>query len=254
MAHSSKALAWAVLTITPLAAQMILQPPGKTVPQAKTREELDAFGVVIDPAPPRAILEAAARFRRMFPKSEFYEYACVAQMQAAMDLSDTRLAEETAATVLSLNSNNPEALLTLAELDLVRFVASTGMDSTRAALASERAKAALDKLRSLSLPALSDSHAWLRTKRSMLARAHLVLAEVAIRQKMWETAEHELQSVIDLAPSPKAYLLLSQVYKHTNREDEALAAAKKAHLSVSPGFASKSGDEYRVSQEREASQ
>ena len=35
-----------------------------------------------------------------------------------MDLSDARLAEEIASAVLSLNPNNPEALLTLAEVNL----------------------------------------------------------------------------------------------------------------------------------------
>jgi uncharacterized protein HemY len=94
--------------------------------------------------------------------------------------------------------------------------------------AVEYARASLARLRALSLPPLSDSHTWLRTKRAMLARAHLVLAQVAIRQGQWESAEYELQTAIDLVPSSKAYRLLSQVYGQTNRQEQALAANKKA--------------------------
>jgi len=237
MAHLSNSLSWLLLVVAPLSAQMIVQPAGKSVPQAKTREELDAFGMVMDSGSPQAIETAAKRFRDLFPKSEFYEYACVAQMQAAMELSDTRLAEETAAAVLSLNPNNPEALLALAEMGLTGLASETAVDAAQVERASEHARAALDRLRALSLPPLSEPHTWLRTKRSMLARGHLALAQVSILQGQWGTAEHELQSAIDLTPSSKAYLLLAQVYKQTNREEQAQAAAKEARLFASAAVA-----------------
>jgi len=237
MAHLSNSLSWLLLVVSPLSAQMIVQPAGKSVPQAKTREELDAFGTVMDSGSPQAIATAAKRFRDLFPKSEFYEYACVAQMQAAMDLLDTRLAEQTASTVLNLNPNNPEALLVLAEISLTGFTSETIVDAAQVERASEHARAALDRLRALSLPPLSEPHTWLRTKRSMLARGHLALAQVATLQGRWGTAEHELQTAIDLTPSSKAYLLLAQVYKQTNREEQAQVAAKEAGLFASAAVA-----------------
>ena len=254
MAHMSRALLWALLVITPLCAQMIVQPAGKSVPQAKTREELDAFGMVMESGSPQAILTAANRFRGLFPKSEFYEYACVAQMQAAMDLSDTSLAEESASVVLRLNPNDPEALLTLAEVSLAGLATGTGVDAADAQRASEFARAALDRLRSLSLPPLGDRHTWLRTKRSMLARGHLALAQVSMRRKQWEAAEHELHAAIDLVPSSKAYLCLSEVYTQTNSEDKAAAAAKEAQMLASAVLADKPGKEIQVLQGRESSQ
>jgi len=247
MAHLSKALLLVVLTIAPLSAQMIVQPAGKSVPQAKTREELDTFGMILDSGSPQAILAAAERFRNLFPKSEFYEYACVAQMQAAMDLLDTQMAEQTASVILKLNPNNPEALLTLGEVNVTGFATSAGVDAALLEHAVEYARASLDRLRALSLPPLSDSHTWLRTKRAMLARAHLVLAQVAIRQGQWESAEYELQTAIDLVPSSKAYRLLSQVYGQTNRQEQALAANKKAD-SLAPALMDK---ESRVLEDRD---
>lgn len=228
MAHLSKAFLSVALIVAPLFGQVIVQPAGKSVPQAKTREELDTFGMILDSGSPQAILAAAKRFRSLFPESEFYEYACVAQMQAAMDLLDMRLAEQTASVILNLNPNNPEALLTLAEVDVAGFATGADEDALLAGRTVEHAKASLDRLRALSLPPLSDSHTWLRTKRAMLARAHLVLAQVAVRQGQWKTAENELQAAIDLVPSSKAYLLLSRVYGQTNRREQALAATKKA--------------------------
>jgi hypothetical protein len=86
--------------LLPLAAQTIVQRSGKSVPQASTREELDAFGLVLEAGSPVSMLAAASRYRERFPKSEFFEYACVAQMQAAMDLAKHSIAEEAANTVL----------------------------------------------------------------------------------------------------------------------------------------------------------
>jgi tetratricopeptide (TPR) repeat protein len=228
MAHLSKPLLLVVLTIAPLFAQMIVQPAGKSVPQAKTRDELDTFGMILDSGSAQATLAAAKRFRSLFPESEFYEYACVAQMQAAMDLLDMQSAGETASVILKLNPNNPEALLTLGEVNVAGLVTRAGVDAALADHAVQYARASLDRLRALSLPPLGDSHTWLRTKRAMLARAHLVLAQVAIRQGQWETAENELQTAIDLVPSSKAYLLLSRVYGQTNRQEQALTATEKA--------------------------
>jgi len=251
MAQLSSAMAWLLLATVPLPAQMIVQPAGKSVPQAKTREELDAFGIILDSGSSQAIVSAAKRFRSLFPKSEFYEYACVAEMQAAMDLSDTRLAEETASVILGANSNNPEAHLTLAEVNLAGFGTGTGVDAAQAEHAFEHARAALDRLHTLSLPPLSDSHTWLRTKRSMMARAHVALAKVAIRQGQTETAETELRSAIDLAPSSKAFLLLSQIYTQTHRESQALVAAKKAQSLATAALADKVDKEIKIPERAE---
>jgi tetratricopeptide (TPR) repeat protein len=219
----------ALLTISPVIAQTIVQPAGKSVPQAKTREELDAFGMVLDSDSPQSTLVAATRFRELFAKSEFYEYACVAQMQAAMQLSKAKLAEETASVVLELNPNNPEALLTMAETSLPGLTAG-GADTTAAAQYAHRA---IDRLRIFSLPPFSNSDTWLKTKRSMLARAHLVLGQVSAQQGQFQNAESELQTAADLAPSGKAYLLLSKIYAATNQNNRALTAAKKA-MSLGP--------------------
>jgi tetratricopeptide (TPR) repeat protein len=250
MAHLSEALLLVLLTFAPLSSQMIVQPAGKSVPQAKTREELDTFGMVLDSGSPQTILTTAKRFRSLFPKSEFYEYACVAQMQAAMDLADMRSAEETASVVLSLNPSNPEALLTLGEVNVAGLASGAGVDAVLAQRAVEHAKAALDRVRALSLPPFSDSHTWLRTKRAMLARAHLVLVQVAIRQGQWQTAENEIQTAIDLVPSSKAYLLLSQVYGRTNRQEQALAATRKAESLAPVPLAEKADKKIRVLADR----
>jgi hypothetical protein len=154
--------------LLPLDAQTIVQHSGKSVPQANTREELNSFGLVLEAGSPEATLVAASRYREQFPKSEFYEYACVAEMQAAMDLAKYSIAEEAANTVLKINSTNPEALLTLAEVFVVGHP-----DSAR-----QYAQSALDRLRALPAPAFSDPATWLNTKRSMEARARRILAPV----------------------------------------------------------------------------
>lgn len=151
----------------PLTAQTIVQRSGKSVPQASTRGELNAFGLVLEAGSPESTLEAVSRYREQFPKSEFFEYACVAGMQAAMDLAKYSIAEEAANTVLKINSANPEALLTLAEVFVVGHP-----DRAR-----QYAQSALNRLHALPVPAFSDPATWLNTKRSMEARARRVLAQ-----------------------------------------------------------------------------
>lgn len=158
--------------LSQLTAQTIVQRSGKSVPQANTREELNAFGLVLEAGSPGATLEAASRYRKRFPKSEFFEYACVAEMQAAMDLAKYSIAEDAADTVLKINSANPEALLTLAEVIL-----ATHPEKAPPERAGQYAQSALDKLRVWPAPAFSDTATWLNTKRSMEARARRVLAQ-----------------------------------------------------------------------------
>jgi outer membrane protein assembly factor BamD (BamD/ComL family) len=155
--------------LLPIAAQTIVQRSGKSVPQASTREELNAFGLVLEAGSPEAMLEAASRYREQFPKSEFFEYACVAEMQAAMDLKKYSIAEQAANTVLKINPANPEALVTFAEVLVAR-----NPDSAR-----QYAQSALDRLKALPAPAFSDPATWLNTKRAMEVRARRVLAQVS---------------------------------------------------------------------------
>jgi hypothetical protein len=164
------------LGLLPGTAQTIVQRSGKSVPQASTREELNAFGLVLEAGSPDATLAAALRYREQFPKSEFFEYACVAEMQAAMDLKKYSIAEEAANTVLKINPANPEALLTLAEVGLAGHP-----DDMRAESVRQYAQSALDRLRALPAPAFSDPATWLNTKRSMEARARRVLAQVTAK-------------------------------------------------------------------------
>jgi len=218
-----------------MAAQTIVQPAGKRVPQAKTREELDAFGMILDAVSPQSTLEAAEQYRARFPNSEFLEYACVAEMQAAMDLSRVQLADELASIVLKRNPNNPEALITRAEILIVRPPDSLG--TAWASAVEDNARTALDRLRVLSAPPFTSPDTWVETKQSMLSRAHLVLGQLFMNKGQHEEAVSELKTAVALVPSGNAFLLLSRAYGKTNQINDALTAATMA-LSLGPSAVS----------------
>lgn len=235
MAQTNRAALFAFLFICSVAAQTIVQPSGKTVPQARTREELDAFGMVLDAASPQSTLKAAEQYRARFPNSEFLEYGCVAEMQAAMDLSKVELADELASIILKLNPNNPEALITRAEILIARPPGSGR--TTWMNVAADNARTALDRLHILSVPPFTNSDVWVETKRSMLARAHRVLGQLFMTKRQYGDAVSEFEAAVTLAPSGKAFLLLSQAYGKTNQTNDALTAATKA-LSLGPSAVS----------------
>jgi tetratricopeptide (TPR) repeat protein len=216
-----------LLAVTiPAHGQTIVQGSGKSIPQAKTRQELDAFGLILDARSPAETIEATSSFRTGFPESEFIEYACTAEMQAAMDLTNYPLAERTAVSVLKLNPKNTEALLTLGEIALVHSAA--GLEPEHMSRAEGYVRDALERLAALSAPAFSDPKTWLKTKRAMLARAHMVRGQVFACRKQFQDSENELRQAAQLSPCRKVYVLLAKLYIETNQPERAAAAEKSA--------------------------
>jgi uncharacterized protein HemY len=104
-------------------------------------------------------------------------------------------------------------------------------------VAADNARTALDRLHILSVPPFTNSDVWVETKRSMLARAHLVLGQLFMTKGQYGDAVNEFEAAVTLAPSGKAFLLLSQAYAKTNQTNDALTAATKA-LSLGPSAVS----------------
>jgi len=216
-----------LLAVTmPACAQTIVQGSGKSIPQAKTHEELDAFGLILDAQSAPETIETTASFRTRFPGSDFIEYACTAAMQAAMELTNFRLAEQSAAYVLKLNAKNPEALLTLGEIAAAH--SATPLNAEQMNRAETYVRDALEQLATLSEPAFSDPKTWARTKRAMLARAHMVRGQVFARRKQFQESENELRQAAQLSPCRQVYVLLSKLYNEYNEPERAAAAEKSA--------------------------
>src|SRR5208337_4940879 len=100
---------------TPAAGQAAA-PAGKRLPQAKTQPEFDAYKVAVANTDPAAMEKAADDFAAKFPDSEvrilLYENA----MRLYQNANNAEKTEAMGRKVLSLDGDNPEALITVAEV------------------------------------------------------------------------------------------------------------------------------------------
>src|ERR1039458_6429145 len=192
---------WSMVWMLPALgfSQVINIPLGGGIPQAKTRDELDAFGAIYDHAEPPLVIQSVSDFARSFPDSVFLEYADMAAMHAYGELGDRSGTRTMAQSVLKFNPKNVDALLTLAQLTLDD---SRGLPDKAAEwnMAGNYVRRGIAELDRYTLPVLADRQRWLRTKRDFLGRGYCILGRLALHQGDLDGAVSTLQKAIDINP------------------------------------------------------
>ena len=179
--------------------QVIAIHSGGGVPQAMTRDELDAFGAIYDEVDANSTIRAVTRFARDFPKSQFLEYADMVAMHAYDELGDRRGSRAMAEAILNLSPRNVDALLTLAEL-IVKDSLGSQDGATQWNLARDYVRQGLAELNRYTLPPLAERKRWLRSKRDFLARGYSILGGVAFTQGNLDEAIGNYAKATDLNP------------------------------------------------------
>lgn len=223
-------LSW-ILPATGL-SQVLSIPSGGGIPQAMTRDELDAFGEIYDQADANSTILAASRFAQHFPKSEFLEYADMAAMHADDELGDRSGSRAMAQAVLKLNPKNVDALLTLARLTIEESIGSQDK-AGQWSLARDYAQQGLAELGRYTLPTLADRKRWLRTKKEFLARGYSILGRVAFLQGDFDEALRNSARAIDLNPQGSYFYHQALAYEAKGQFEEARASLSHA-LNLGP--------------------
>ncbi len=206
-------MAWAVarsLAISALLCTAASAQVGPHAPQAKTRDELDSFGLIFETAGPAA----AESFLRLFPGSEFMEQAQLAAMHNRYDLGDIPRSRQLALAVLTINPESPDALLHSA-----RLIVTPGFESPgQFAEARRLAEAGIARVKTMKIPTAADSRVWLRTRNSFLAVGTSVLGWLAFREGKPDVAVGLLQQAAAYDPQGEYFYRLS-LLPASNRSD-----------------------------------
>ncbi|MBZ5631215.1 MAG: hypothetical protein LAO06_20370 [Acidobacteriia bacterium] len=203
---------------------------GKPMPQAKSQEEFKAYQDAI--AKTGAALETDAdAFAAKYPDSEL---RLLLYRKAMFDYQNSNNAEKTIALakkVLTLDSDSPEALVTLAIIT-AQSTRETDLDrDERLSEATKNAGKALETIdNDLIIPPNTPPERVQAGKNSLRAMAYDALGTVAMVKKDYPTAETNLRKSAELnaQPDPVTYLRLAVALDQQKKYQQALEAANQA--------------------------
>ncbi|HZR57388.1 MAG TPA: hypothetical protein VFA74_10980 [Terriglobales bacterium] len=207
-------------------------PQGKRPPQAKTQPEFDAYNAAIanikDPA---AMEKAADDFAAKFPTSDLRVLLYRACMNSYQSANNADKMMEMGRKILTLDPNDPEAALGVAQV-LAERTRDTDLDKDqRYAEASKMAEHALETIDTdVAAPAGTPPEKLEAYKRYLKSTAYAVLGTIQFDQEKFADAEGTLRKAIDADPSqpdPVAMLRLALALDKQDKYPEALQEATK---------------------------
>jgi tetratricopeptide (TPR) repeat protein len=215
----------------PATGQAAAAPQGKRPPQAKTKEEYDAYNAAkaLPDAPARE--KAADDFAKKFPDSELRMVLYEAAMNSYQQANEADKMMEMARKVLSYDPDQPEALVGVAQV-LAERTHDTDLDKDQrideAKKDAQRALATVETdIPTAGLP--PDQVALY--KAFLKSEAYSIIGAIEYNAKAWSDAEADLRKSIDAFPQqvdPVAVLRLSLALDQQNKYAEALKYANQA--------------------------
>lgn len=216
---------------TPAAGQTAATPQGKRPPQAKTKEEYDAYKAATALTDPAAREKAADDFDKKYPDSELRMVLYEAAMNAYQQANDADKMMEMARKVLAYDADQPEALVGVAQV-LAERTHDTDLDKDQrideAKKDAQRALVTVDT----DIPTAGIPPDKIELYKGFLrSEAYSILGTLEYNAKAWADAETDLRKSIDALPQqpdPVAVLRLSLALDQEKKYPEALKYANQA--------------------------
>lgn len=213
------------------------QPVQPAVPQAKTKDEYDAF-MQIQGAPDAAAAEnLAIAFETKYPASQLKAMAYNTVMRKYSEANNADKVLITARKAVTLDPDNVQALL-LVSSSLANTTHDTDID--RDEKQAELKKDAAHAIELLNAGALTRMGATPEQNNAALALAYSALGTMDAHLHNWAAAEPSLRKATELSPQgdPVTYLNLALALDNQQKYPEALNAANKAaQLATGPEYA-----------------
>ncbi|MGA2354508.1 MAG: hypothetical protein ABSG02_08425 [Terriglobales bacterium] len=214
-------------TPTPGAAPAVKRPP-----QLKTKPEQDAYNAAAANTDPAALEKAADDFSTKFPDSEvrilLYENA----MRLYQNANNADKTEAMGRKVLTLDADNPEALVIVAEVIAERTRDSDIDKEQRYAEAMSMAKKATQTVDTdISTPANTPQEKIDAYKALLRSNAYSILGTIEFKKDNFTAAQEDLQKSIDAYPAepdPVVVLRLALALDKQQKYPEALKVADRA--------------------------
>jgi tetratricopeptide (TPR) repeat protein len=208
-------------------------PQGKRPPQAKTDPELDAWktasAIKTDPA---AAEKAADDFATKFPDSELRVLLFKNTMRLYQNANNAEKTEVLGRKVLGLDGDDPEALVTVAEVIAERTHDSDIDKDQRYAEATTMATKGTQTVDTdISVPAGTPQEKIDAYKALLRSNAYSILGTIEFKKENYVGAQEKLQKSIDVYPSdpdPVVVLRLALALDKQQKYPEALKVASRA--------------------------
>jgi tetratricopeptide (TPR) repeat protein len=244
---SSLAIAQGAATSTPAPAQGsqtgTAAPTAQHQPQAKSKEEFDAYNQAAAKGDPAQLEAAADDFAQKFPTSELRELLYVRAMSLYQQQNNSGKVIATGRKAIALNSTNPVSLVAVASA-LVMDTRESDLDrDARYVEASKDAQAALDNIDTgLEVPPGVSPAQIDAAKANLRSIGYDTLGVIAMNKKDYALAEQNFQKAADLMkdqPDAVVYLRLSVAQDNEKNYPAALDSANKAVQFAQEGSAEK---------------
>ncbi len=203
-----------------------------TAPQAKTKEEFDAYKAGSALTDPTQVLAAADQFAQKFPNSELKELLYIQAMNGFSRTGNAEMEIEAGRKAIAIDPHDPNPLIHVASA-LVEVTHDNDLDKDqRYAEAAKDAQAAIDNINTgLHIPPNVTEAQVEAVKNSILTLAYETLGVIDMQKQSFAEAEARFQKAVDLSktqPIARIYLRLSVAQDNEKKYAEALVNANKA--------------------------
>ncbi len=212
-------------------------------PQAKSKEEFDAYNAAAAKTDPAQMEVAADEFAQKFPNSELKELLYVRVMNGYQQQNNSAKVVAVGRKAIALNPTNPVPLVAVASALVMDTRENDADREARYAEAGKDAQSALDNVDSgLEVPPNVPPDSVAAAKANLRSIAYDTLGVIAMNKKDYTSAEQDFQKAADLMkdqPDAVVYLRLSVAQDNQNKYPQALDSANKAVQYAPEGSAEK---------------
>src|SRR6202140_1841040 len=206
-------------------------PAGKRPPAAKTQPEFEAYKAAVAQTDPAALEKSADDFAAKFPDSELRAMLYTKAMQRYQQAKNTDKMVDMARKVLSIDPDDPAALVEIAQA-LAERTHDTDLDKDqRLAEAKKNAEHALVTI-DTDIPTSGYPPEQLAAFKNFLrSEAYVILGTLSFKASDWPDAELHLRKSIEALPQqpdPVAVFRLAVALDMQNKLPEAMKYADQA--------------------------
>jgi serine/threonine protein kinase len=207
-------------------------PAGKSPPRAKTQPEFDAWKAAAANTDAAALEKASDDFATKFPDSEIRVPLYKNAMRAYQKANNGEKTEAMGRKVLSLDGNDPEALVIVAQV-IAEWTHGSDIDKDQryAEAISMAQKATQTVDTDISVPAGTPQEKIDAYKSYLRSNAYSSLGTIEFKKENYAAAQENLQKSIDAYPSnpnPMVVLRLALTLDKEGKYPEALKVANRA--------------------------
>jgi tetratricopeptide (TPR) repeat protein len=206
-------------------------PAGKRPPAAKTQPEFEAYKAAVAQTDPAALEKSADDFAAKFPDSELRAMLYTTAMQRYQQANNTDKMMDMARKVLSLDPDDPAALVELAQA-LAERTRDTDLDKDqRLAEAKKNAEHALVTIDTDIPTSGYPPEQLVAFKNFLRSEAYVILGTLSFKASNWSDAEQNLRKSIEALPQqpdPVAVFRLAVALDMQNKLPEAMKYADQA--------------------------